>query len=1159
MKKAMLFIDPRGADIYYAAPGNISLRPGSSGTLVVWAFATSLTPGSQRENRLVRVVADPGNEAAAALHNEHFYGWAVYGSSGQRSFVAPPDYASRTTLTGRCGWQLLACAWDFATGRLRAFVGDSYDSGWVETVTPGAEALRLYLGPQVSGPSAQPVYLQYLAIWDGVLTATQIARLYQAGPRYVPVAEDGSGRLTFLATFNRGYGADVAAGDGELYTSACPSADRYARVPDGQFEYARQSYFLGCPRHSGEEFDRLPAAAVLPVGFQPESYSFVNEATEARLIIPAEAAQEDLNRGPLVPGARVVSDGQTITLSPLRPLQPPCTLRLRLRVDRDGAPRGQRLRLGCVDYLHYPLATTDVFDPHGYGSYQAFTVQQDTGNTKTVFRTDLDEGEAGYWNGAYCLFVSGPNAGRALRVAAYDAVGKKVTLETALPYVPQPGDVGIVAHFARLLGVDRSGAVGEWQNLEVLLDETHGSATGYFPELEFVYVADNWYDSNYPGRYQPNYVRFERGRTVVMEGIGWGSSTPREASALFGRPQGAGDPASFFATLRLQKVEFSGPGPYQLLRADGEQGPSLADDFMVWVTIPGEQGLTPQTRSIKVWRQQGVVLATQRPSKYPNPSQIQADLKNAPWRSSACSAPWPVEESGERVVACVTGSDAAGIPRLGYIVGTWDEQAGRVQWQDEPPPAGKNNPFFSGPPLSVDRAPDTPTVYELSGVVIPLPDGKWMLAFGAKMSDPDHSQCGLLLGAEDRWSFDRQRHWWRDNPLMGVQGAVDVPKLTGGGTGTWGNRDAAFGILYDRHTEYPARRYLAYARGKSLLFGYTRGPASLRPLLGLRSSDGRVWVPLPEGRGLAPLCSPEHHVGGTFLYDDGTVALSGQGGHLRVSEDGVHWQYLFPGDSFLPANELPGEGNRQFVYTTFRLGDRRIYYYSSDLGLNMATIRYNGETYYQLADGQTEGYVETAAILCPGPSWDRELVVNADPGEGSVRVEVVEVETERVLAGFAERECEAIPDRVEHPVRWQGLPFSEVTATCVRLRFWLRRAQASLRSPRLYGWRLEKRPPLRPSAGQPKVNGQLAPAGLTDPQPLFSWEYSDPRSLPQDAYRILVASSQEKLDQGLGDVWDSGVVLGSAQQALYGGPPLGSYRIYFWKVLVRNSEGVWSE
>lgn len=1159
MKKAFLYVDPRGADIYYSAPGNVTFGPGKTGTILVWAYATAIAPGTEQGNKVLRIIADPANETVSALHNEHFYGWAAYDASGQRTFVAAGDYNRGTDSTHKWGWQLLACSWDLATGHIRVFVDDSYDSGWAQCGVPGTDALRIYLGPSAAAGHVLPVYIQYVAAWSGKLTAVQVAELYRRGPRYVPVAEDGDGTLTFLATFNSGYAADIAEGDGELYTDAAPAPDRYCRMPDGQFEYARQTYFIGQPRHDGQEFDRLPVWAVFHPGYQPETYATDNQATEGKIVIAADGSQTDLNRGPLLPGARTLSRGYEIPLTPVRLVQAPCTVRLRLRVDSGAAPRGERIRLGPVDYIHHPVAAANVFEPAGYGSFQTFTVVDDPANNATSFKTDLDEAEGEYWNGAYCLFLQGTNAGRALKVAGYDATAGIVTLETSLPSVPAAGDLGVVAHWARLEGIDSTGQRLNWQNLEVILDETHGGNDDYFPEVEWIYVADNTYGPNYPFAYHPNYLRFDRGRTVVMEGIGHASRDADAPAALYGRAVGSGDPSTFTATVRIQKVEVSGPWQYQLLRADGDQGPSLADNFMVWLTVPAETSGISQARSVKVWRQRGVVLSKQAPSKYPVPSDVQADLAGAWWRAGGVVSLWPLQESGDQVIVSAVAEDADGVRRIGYLVGTWNATAGRIDWVDETPPAGKSNPFFDGAALSVDRAPDTPTIYELAARVLPAPDGKWILHYRSKMSDPDHSTAGLLVGAEDRWSFDRQRHWYRDNPLMGVRGAVDVPKLTGGGTGTFGNRDAGFEVIYDPYTEYPSRRYLAFARGKSIVFGYTEGCHDIRPLLMYRSSDGQVWQSVMGGREVTPACAREYSVGMAFVYDDSTLAMSVPGGKLWVSEDGAHWQVLYTAGTFLAPDEIPGEGGSLYAVASFRLADLRVYYYKSDLGLNMATIRYNGETYYELEADSVEGFVETSAILRPGETWDRDLVINADPGEGSVSVEVVDAQTERVIAGFGETECDSVADSVEQAVRWLGLPLSEVTAECIRLRFWLRRGDVAQQSPRLYGWKLALRQPQRPKASGLQVNGQATPAGVTDPSPTFSWTYSDPQSLPQTAYRILVASTQANLDAGVGDIWDSGVVDSSAQEAAYGGPPLSSYTVYFWKVLVRNSEGVWSE
>jgi alpha-L-rhamnosidase len=91
---------------------------------------------------------------------------------------------------------------------------------------------------------------------------------------------------------------------------------------------------------------------------------------------------------------------------------------------------------------------------------------------------------------------------------------------------------------------------------------------------------------------------------------------------------------------------------------------------------------------------------------------------------------------------------------------------------------------------------------------------------------------------------------------------------------------------------------------------------------------------------------------------------------------------------------------------------------------------------------------------------------------------------------------------------------------------------------------------------------------LTDPEgidafnPKLTWELSgDQRGIIQTAYRILVASTPDKLEANEGDLWDSGKVE-SDQSILvpYSGKPLLSRNRCFWKVKVwsENGESDWS-
>jgi hypothetical protein len=73
---------------------------------------------------------------------------------------------------------------------------------------------------------------------------------------------------------------------------------------------------------------------------------------------------------------------------------------------------------------------------------------------------------------------------------------------------------------------------------------------------------------------------------------------------------------------------------------------------------------------------------------------------------------------------------------------------------------------------------------------------------------------------------------------------------------------------------------------------------------------------------------------------------------------------------------------------------------------------------------------------------------------------------------------------------------------------------------------------------------------VTDKTPEFSWIVNAARSNErQTAYRILVASSQQKLTAGTGDVWDSGKTASPASvNVAYAGPDLTPNSTYFWQV-----------
>ena len=89
------------------------------------------------------------------------------------------------------------------------------------------------------------------------------------------------------------------------------------------------------------------------------------------------------------------------------------------------------------------------------------------------------------------------------------------------------------------------------------------------------------------------------------------------------------------------------------------------------------------------------------------------------------------------------------------------------------------------------------------------------------------------------------------------------------------------------------------------------------------------------------------------------------------------------------------------------------------------------------------------------------------------------------------------------------------------------------------------------------------PIGIDVIAPRLSWQLQgSERSIRQEAYQVLVASSQEKLDQNIGDFWDSGKQLSNnSTHVIYAGSALQSRMEVFWKVKVYTNKGEssWSE
>lgn len=91
---------------------------------------------------------------------------------------------------------------------------------------------------------------------------------------------------------------------------------------------------------------------------------------------------------------------------------------------------------------------------------------------------------------------------------------------------------------------------------------------------------------------------------------------------------------------------------------------------------------------------------------------------------------------------------------------------------------------------------------------------------------------------------------------------------------------------------------------------------------------------------------------------------------------------------------------------------------------------------------------------------------------------------------------------------------------------------------------------------QLEANAAREPLGMDDPTPRLSWRIESAEAgVKQHSFRVLVATSEHKLEEGAADVWDSRDVVSSDPFVVYAGPGPSPRTRYFWTVRVSSTDG----
>ena len=1023
-------------------------------------------------------------------------------------------WQARSGATNRIVWQIsdpvawrhVVATWDFTgaegAGVLRLYLDGQEVAGSPVTnaVAPVGPPATIRLGPGEANPAGMShAVMDQFAIWSEAMSAAQVAGLYAHDKDHLPQQADGTGALLMRAGWDGQFDADLA--EGSAVVTLLGAADQYCRLDIGsRHQGKRFAYRIGMPAHDGSEDDRVPLMALLVPG-KRGSVSQTNTA---------EYGQVDVEAGN-------VGFPVGVTLAPWMP-EParPMTLRVGLHVPTPSAPMSAPISVGAHSYY----AGSSVSLSCGSGC-----------TTNTIVSSGLTQAD-GTWAGAEASLITGPARNQRLRVLDNSQAAQTLTLEGNLSNAPAAGDTVLLAVPRR---IESPRSDGIYHRLECNLGEAHD-----IERFSIVETANcgSW-----------GYSRVDLGRVQLY---------PQELTrgeVFFGKREGTIYP-QWTCRILIDRLEMDGPGTYQVTG-------KTDDSFMVTDPATGD--------SIKVARKAGLTREVRVPQQHPDPAQVRASLtRQGSWRHDLLYCPsWmEYDELNDRLTALLVGIDESGVKRIGYIHGTGNDGTGAVDWVDDPDP---RNPIMLWDDLQKavgSRSMPANRLAMINGV-FEVGEGDWALAFSATLGLPDGFTTCALLGAPDRYTFAPQKHYDHElSPIPPPQKgwARIVPE--GGGTGIMGNRDCEMRFVENPWARNAADRFWGYGRAKTIC---NAGPVlwyqPARPLSCVVTGDFRNLRHHPwRNQVVAPAYGWFHWphpawfgpstVG--LVVDDGHVNTSDVG--LYVSEDGVHLQRLM---SAVWRDTPPMNAPYMMPQTNpVRMGKRRLYWYRAGMSGNeigMASIRLDGEALYRLADGEVEGELRTCDLRREGDIWE-QLRLNVDPKGGTVKVAVLDAATGSVVEGFGYADCDGIGEGIEERVTWNEVSLSEVPHGEIALSFSFSRVNEEAEAPELYAWTVvPPRATDRPWAGAVQVEGRMNPARVANPEPELSWEYEDRLGQEQSAYHVLVASSQEKLDANEGDLWDSGVVLSLEQKAKYEGAALGSERTYFWKVRVRNSEGVWSE
>ena len=286
---------------------------------------------------------------------------------------------------------------------------------------------------------------------------------------------------------------------------------------------------------------------------------------------------------------------------------------------------------------------------------------------------------------------------------------------------------------------------------------------------------------------------------------------------------------------------------------------------------------------------------------------------------------------------------------------------------------------------------------------------------------------------------------------------------------------------------------------------------------------------------------------------DDYILVGGQSGstgnpYVVRSRSPYWWE---PG-LFYPMTGAGGSWESNKVWFHFMIPNEEsgifdLFYRATDVAANgntgTATARLDGFEWMSLSAGQSSGSMNTVEIVKPATGWN-ELNLNLDQvgGGDNIKAEVLDA-AGNPIAGFTQAEADAITTPgTSVKASWNGNTSLKSITGNIKLKFYFTKA---VNAPRLYQYKLY--PGTNPTLTSLKAENRTNPAG-TSLTPTLSWTFQDAdTSDTQDAYQVILASTQANINNNVGDLWDSAKTT-SANSSAIAPVTLSNETVYWWKI-----------